>query len=257
MMKTNILIILSAMLILSAFTNKQLPQKVTIVAATNLKTAMDSIISVFKIQNPNSDVQIIYGASGKLFEQISNEAPFDIFFSADMEYPKKLKEKNLVLSDVKVYAIGQLAIWSKKIDPNKQQINSLLDANIHKISIGNPATAPYGEKAVESMKFYKIYDKVESKLVFGENINQAAQFITIGAADIGIVALSLALSPNMLKENGHYFVIPEKSHKPLEQGCLILKHAQGNMTATKFFDFVSSTKALDIFKYFGYSQKNK
>jgi molybdate transport system substrate-binding protein len=248
---------IAIVLILLAFTVAQSEQKINIVAAANLKVALDSIVSVFKVQNPNSNIEVTYGASGKLFEQISNSAPFDIFFSADMEYPNKLKQKKLTVSDVKLYAIGQLVIWSKKSDPNEKQMNSLLDAGINKIAIANPATAPYGEKAVESMKYYKVYDKIQSKLVYGENITQAAQFVTFGAADIGITALSLALSPAMKKEGGKYYIIPEKSHKPLEQGCVILKHAKENSTATKFYDFISSSTAIDILTYYGYTQKTK
>ncbi|AOW09046.1 molybdate ABC transporter substrate-binding protein [Flavobacterium gilvum] len=239
------------------FSSAKAQQKITIVAATNLKVALDSITTVFKIQYPNIDTQVTYGASGKLFEQISNGAPFDLFFSADMDYPNQLKEKKLTSSEIKMYAIGKLAIWSKKTDPNKRKINSLLDANIRKIAIGNPTTAPYGEKAIESLKFYKVYDKVKSKLVFGENITQAAQYATTGAADVGIIALSLVLTPNMQKEGGKYYIIPQKSHSVLEQGCVLLKHAQGNVSATKFYNFISSKKAIAILKYYGYDTKTK
>lgn len=255
-MKINKLLFLTVLiLVLPAFNSIRAQQKITVVAAANLKVALDSIITVFKIQNPNLDTQVIYGASGKLFEQISNAAPFDLFFSADMDYPNKLKDKNLTASKVKMYATGKLVIWSKKTNPNKKKIHYLLDADINKISIANPNTAPYGEKAVQSMKFYKIYNKIKNKLVFGENITQAAQFATSGAADIGIIALSLALSPNMQKEGGQYYIIPEKSHNPLEQGCVILKHAKGNLSATKFYNFISSKKAAAILKYYGYSTK--
>lgn len=243
------------LVMLSVFSVAEAQQKITIVAAANLKVALDSITTVFKVQNPNVDARVTYGASGKLFEQISNGAPFDLFFSADMEYPNELKKKKLTASQVKMYATGKLVLWSKKTDPNIKKMNTLLNTNIVKISIANPATAPYGEKAVESLKFYKIYDKVKNKLVFGENINQTAQFATTGAADIGIIALSLVLTPNMKKENGKYYIIPEKSHTPLEQGCVILKHAQGNTNATKFYNFISSKKAAAILKYYGYSTK--
>lgn len=232
-------------------------QKITIVAAANLKVALDSINTVFKIQNPAINSQVTYGASGKLFEQISNSAPFDLFFSADMDYPRKLEEKKLTASKIKMYATGKLVIWSKKTDPNKSKMNSLLNTDIRKIAIGNPATAPYGEKAVESLKFYKIYDKVKSKLVFGENITQATQFITTGNADIGITALSLVLTPNMKKERGKYYIIPQKSHTALDQGCVILKNAKGNASAVTFYNFISSKKAAAILKYYGYDTKTK
>lgn len=232
-------------------------QKVTIVAAANLKIALDSVNTVFKIQNPAINPQVTYGASGKLFEQISNSAPFDLFFSADMDYPLELEKKKLTASKVKMYAVGKLVIWSKKTDPNFKKMNSLLDPGVRKIAIGNPATAPYGEKAVESLKFYKIYDKVKNKLVFGENITQAAQFVTTGNADIGITALSLVLTPNMQKEGGKYYIIPQKSHTLLEQGCVVLKHGKDNPAALKFYNFISSKKAIAILKYYGYDTQTK
>lgn len=230
-------------------------EKTTIVVAANLKTAMDSIAKTYKQANPSDNIQISYGASGKFYEQISNGAPFDVFFSADMNFPTKLKENRFAISAVKLYAIGRIAIWSKKIDPTIQKMNSLLDPKVKKISIANPTTAPYGTKAVESMKRSKIYDKVKNNLVYGENIAQAAQFVAFGAADIGIIALSDVLSPAMKKERGKYYVIPQENHAPLEQGAIILKHAKGNATATKFYDYISSEKAKAILTYYGYSQK--
>lgn len=230
-------------------------EKTTIVVAANLKTAMDSIAKVYQQKNPADNIQILYGASGKFYEQIANGAPFDVFFSADMSFPTKLKESRFAISTVKLYAIGRLAIWSKKIDPNTQKMNSLLDPKVKKISIANPVTAPYGTKAVESMKRNKIYNSVKDNLVYGENIAQAAQFVAFGAADIGIIALSDVLSPAMKKERGKYYIIPQESHAPLEQGCVILKHGKGNTTALKFYDYISSDKAKAILKYYGYSQK--
>jgi molybdate transport system substrate-binding protein len=230
-------------------------EKTTIVVAANLKTAMDSIAKVYKQKNPADNIQITYGASGKFYEQIASGAPFDVFFSADMNYPIKLKESHFGISAVKLYAIGRIAIWSKKIDPTIQKMNSLLDPKVKKISIANPVTAPYGAKAVESMKRTKIYNNVKTNLVYGENIAQAAQFVAFGAADIGIIALSDVLSPAMKKERGKYYVIPQENHAPLEQGCVVLKHGKGNATALRFYDYISSDKAVAILKYYGYSQK--
>ncbi|KDN55084.1 molybdate ABC transporter substrate-binding protein [Flavobacterium seoulense] len=230
-------------------------EKTMIVVAANMKTAMDSIAKTYKQKYPADNIQISYGASGKFYEQIANGAPFDVFFSADMGFPTKLKETRFAISTVKLYAIGRLAIWSKKIDPNIQKMNSLLDPKVKKISIANPITAPYGAKALESLRRNKIYNSVKTNLVFGENIAQTAQFVAFGAADIGIIALSDALSPAMKKERGKYYVIPQENHAPLEQGCVILKHGKGNATALKFYDYISSDKAKAILKYYGYSQK--
>lgn len=232
-------------------------EKTSIVVAANLKPAMDSIISIYKSQNPTAELQVTYGVSGKFYEQIVNGAPFDLLFSADMNYPQKLRDNKLAISSVKLYAIGQIALWSKKIDPNKNQINTLIDASIKKISIANPSTAPYGIRAVESIKYYKVYDNVKPKLVYGENIAQAAQFAAFGAADVAIIALSECLSRNMKKEGGKYWIIPGESHKPIEQGCVILKHAKGNTTATKLFDFISSKTAKDILTHYGYTFPKK
>jgi len=134
-------------------------------------------------------------------------------------------------------------------------MNTLLSADIKKISIANPAHAPYGKRAKESLQYYKLYNKIQGKLVLGENISQTAQFITTGAADIGVVALSLALSPAIKNEGGKYYLIPEQSHTPLEQAYTLLKHAEGNSTAAKFYNFISSPAAIDVLKYYGFSQK--
>ena len=230
-------------------------QKVSIAAASDLKFALDSVISVYQKQHPSEKIQVTYGSSGKFFEQIQYDAPFDLYFSADVGYPKKLKAQGLTISEVKTYGIGRIVIWSKKIDPNVEKMNSLLNPKLNKIAIANPEHAPYGEKAKESLQYYKIYDEVKNKFVYGENISQTAQFVQLGAADIGIVALSLALSPTMQKAVGKYYVVPEKSHKPLEQGYVVLKHAKNNPNAVKFYNFIASPKAIAILTHFGFTQK--
>lgn len=257
-MKTNKLLFLTTLiLLLTTFNSVRAQQKIMVVAASDLKFALDSIIKVYQERNPNKKVQVTYGSSGKFFEQIQNGAPYDIFFSADKSYPQKLKEKGLTSSNVKIYGIGRIVIWSKKTDPNTTKINSLLLPQLNKIAIANPDHAPYGKKAVESMNYYKVYDKVKNKLVFGENIAQTTQFVQLGAADIGIIALSLALSPNMKKEKGKYYIIPDKSHEPLEQGYVILKNSANNSDAVKFYNFIATPTAVAILKHFGFTQKTK
>lgn len=250
-----IILILAASLGVMAFTLSHRDPGMTIAVAADLKFAMDSIVTSFKAQNPGSDIDVTYGSSGKFFEQISNGAPYDIFFSADIDYPMQLKNKGRTLGIVKTYGIGQIVLWSKKRDPNTEQMQTLLDAGISKIAVANPAHAPYGKRAEESLRYYKLYDQVKGKLVFGENISQTAQYVTTGAADIGIVALSMAVSPAMKKEGGKYYLIPEQSHSPLEQAYTLLKHSAGNSNAGKFYDFISSPTAVNILKYFGFAQK--
>src|SRR6478609_11073099 len=222
-MKQVRIIFVTIFVFFTTLSQAQKSDKILMAAASDLKFALDSIVMVFKKSNSGT-VEVTYGSSGKLFEQISNGAPFDIFFSADINYPKQLKEKGLTASEVYPYGVGRIVIWSKKIDPDKEGMKSLSSPLIRKIAIANPAHAPYGKRAEEALMYYKMLDAVKSKLVYGENISQTAQFITTGAADIGIVALSLAVSPNMKKEGGKYYLIPETSHNRLEQGAVITRH---------------------------------
>jgi len=216
-----------------------------------LKFALDSVISVFNQRNSGT-VEVTYGSSGKLFEQISNGAPFDIFFSADIEYPNKLKEKGLTASDIYIYGVGRIVVWSKKNDVEKEGMNALLAPAIKKVAIANPLHAPYGRRAEEALKFYKMHEAVKDKLVLGENISQTAQFVTTGAADIGIVAYSLALSPTMKKENGKFYLIPENAHQRLEQAVVITKQGKANDFARTFLSFVKSNDAKQVLAYFGF-----
>lgn len=230
--------------------------KILIAAASDLKFALDSIVYTFKSEHPDGQADVTYGSSGKLTEQIINGAPFDIFFSADISYPEKLQEKKLTISQVNLYGIGRLVVWSKKIDPTVNGIQSLLDSRVNKIAIANPAHAPYGKRAEEALKYYNM-ENVRNKIVLGENISQTAQFITSGAADIGIIAMSLALSPAMKKENGKYYILPQNSHKPLQQGFVILKNAENNKLAAAFAQFMTTSKAKQILSHFGFVTENQ
>jgi molybdate transport system substrate-binding protein len=146
-----------------------------------------------------------------------------------------------------------MVIWSKRIDPRKTGMKSLLDPGAKKVAIANPLHAPYGKRAVESLEHYKMTEELKSKLVYGENISQTAQFVSTGAADIGIIALSIALSPNMKRENGKYFLIPEDSHQPLIQGAVITLHGRENKLAAAFFEFIKSDEAAKILSHYGFS----
>jgi len=231
----------------------QKADRILIGAASDLKFALDSVVSAFK-NIDSRPVTVTYGSSGKLFEQISNSAPFDLYFSADISYPDLLKEKGLAASDVYPYGIGRIVLWSKKLDPTKDGMRSLLSPSVRKVAIANPNHAPYGQRAREAMAYYQVYGAVEGKLVLGENISQTAQFVTTGAADIGVVALSLAMSPTMKKQGGTYYLIPDSSHAPLLQGAIITRRAMGNDLAKSFFDFVKSEEAKAILAYFGFTK---
>lgn len=250
LIQVNLIILL---LFFSNLAPAQEQEKILIAAASDLKFALDSIVTGFKKVN-NGKIDVTYGSSGKLFEQISGGAPFDIFFSADINYPRLLEEKGMTISPIYTYGIGRIVIWSKKTDPRQAGMNVLVSPSIKKIAIANPAHAPYGKRAQESLEYYKMWEKVKGKLVYGENISQTAQFVTTGAADIGIIALSLALSPNMNKESGSYFIIPANSHQPLQQGVVLTKKAKEKSKAKTFMEYIQSANANAIFKHFGFTK---
>ena len=228
--------------------------KILIAAASDLKFALDSVIAIFRNDYPENIIDVTYGSSGKLFEQIHHDAPFDLFFSADIEYPRLLKSKGLCNSDVKIYGRGRLVIWSSRVDPNEQGINTLSLKSIKKIAIANPRHAPYGKRAVEILEHYGLSDSIGYKIVYGENISQAAQFVTTGAADAGIIALSLAVSP-MMQNAGKYYLIPESAHTPLDQGFVILNRADKNDLAATFGKFILEEQATSILRYYGFEKK--
>jgi molybdate transport system substrate-binding protein len=251
-MKRSVFLVL--IIVLSGIhSHAQDPNKIRIAAASDLKFALDSIITIFKKDNPGR-VDVTYGSSGKLFEQIANGAPFDIFFSADINYPKQLRAKGLTAYEVYPYGVGRIVLWSKKIDPQMEGMKSLTSPSIKKVAIANPVHAPYGKRAEEALAYYNVAESVKGKLVYGENISQAAQFVTTGAADAGIIALSLALSPNMQKQGGKYFLIPENSHQPLEQGAVITRHGDGNNLASIFMGFFSREVSTGILTHFGFKK---
>jgi molybdate transport system substrate-binding protein len=232
------------------------PQRteVVVAAAADLKFAMDSLVATFSKNNPDITIKVVYGSSGNFFQQIGNGAPFDLFFSADIDYPRQLTAKHLTLSDAYLYGTGQLVLWSKSIDPAVDQMNTLLNSTIKKIAIANPAHAPYGRRAEEAIRHYDLYDQIKDKLVLGENIAQTAQYAQSGAADIGIIALSLALSPAMQQSGGKYWLIPADSHQPLEQSFVLLPHAKDNKGAYQFMNFITTPEARAVLKSFGFSQ---
>jgi molybdate transport system substrate-binding protein len=226
--------------------------KVLIAAAADLRYAMDSLVTAYKQQHPGTGLEVVYGSSGNFYEQISNGAPFDLFFSADMDYVEHLKTAGKVLGGIIPYGRGKLVLWSLHLDPSAKGIQTLTQPGIQKIAIANPAHAPYGKRAVEVLKHYGLYDQLKDKLVMGENISQTAQFASTGAADLGLIAFSLALSPALQKTGGKYWLIPEDSHSPLDQGYALLSHSVGNEEATVFSSYIQSTGAKAVLAHFGF-----
>jgi len=226
-------------------------QKVNIAAAANLRYVLEEIKTVYVKQNPKAKVNLTFGASGMLVQQIINGASFDLFMAADNEFPLKLKEKGLTSGAMSTYAIGKLAMFSTTLDIDKMGLNALKDPSVKKIAIANPETAPYGERSIELLKSQKLYEPLKSKIVLGENISQAAQFAFTGNAEIGFIALSLALAPEMAGK-GSYYLVPQHLYKPIEQACILIKTPVLNTEAAKFKKFVLSPATKAIWEKWGY-----
>ena len=228
-------------------------QKISVFAASDLKFALDEIKQSYLEINKNAQIDLIYGSSGKGMSQIENSAPFDLYFSANEDYVINLYNKNLLLTKPKLYGIGRLVIWSKDKNFDKTKgFDNLKENWITKIAIANPNHAPYGEKAKQALEKVDIYKSIENKLVYGENISATANMINIQAAQIGIIALSLALSPAIQDETNNYYLIEQNLHKPLFQAYALTKNAVNNQEAKDFYDFIEKENSLKILKKYGF-----
>ena len=226
-------------------------EKITIAAAADLKFALDEIVVLFSRAHPADKVETIYGSSGKFQTQIRQGAPFDLYFSADIAYPRALKDEGFAASEVQPYAVGRIVLWSSSRDAARMTLADLADSSIKKIAIANPKHAPYGKRAEEALRAAGMWEKVEARLVYGENVAQAAQFVQTGNAHAGIVALSLALSPELAKQ-GSYALIPDKLHQPLEQGFIVPRRAAGNPLAQAFARFMADREARAVMARYGF-----
>ena len=233
-------------------------RELTIAAASDLNFAFKELVAEFE-KTTGVHAKLSLGSSGNFFSQIQNGAPFDLYFSADIGYPKKLEEAGLAVpGSLYRYAVGRIVVWAPNRSPlavEKLGIEVLLDPSIRKIAIANPKHAPYGRAAVAAMRHFNVYDRVKDKLVLGENISQTAQFVESGASDIGIIALSLALAPAM-KDAGRYWEIPADAHLPLEQGAVILKISKDQEAAKMFLEFVKGPQGQKIMRHYGFTLPN-
>ena len=225
-----------------------------IAAASDLTFAFKDVAAKFEKQT-GSKLKLTYGSSGNFFSQIQNGAPFDLFFSADVGYPQKLEGAGLTEpGTIYEYASGKLVMWvpsASKLDLSRG-LATLLDPGIRKIAIANPQHAPYGAAAVAAMRHAAVYDKVKGKLVLGENISQTAQFVQSGNADVGLLALSLALAPAM-KDAGRYVEIPASDYPPLIQAAVILKSSHDKELAKQFLKFLKEPGTLALMERYGFT----
>ena len=231
-----------------------LAQDITIAAAADLQFAFQDVAARFQ-KETGHNVKLTFGSSGNFFAQIQNGAPFDIFFSADVDYPKKLEAAGLTEpGTLYQYATGKIVIWApreSKLDLSRG-LQVLLDPGVTKIAIANPQHAPYGRAAVAALRHEGIYDQVAPKFVMGENISQAASFVASGSADVGIIALSLALGPSMT-EKGKYTEVPADAYPPIEQAAIVLKASAQKETARQFLAFLKTPGILELMKKYGFA----
>jgi len=243
-------LVLALLLCASAFA-----QEITVAAAADLTAALPEIAAKYKSQT-GQEVKLTFGASGNLTAQIRNGAPFDIFFSADEDYPNQLIEAGLAeRKTLYRYAVGRLVLWvpnDSPLDLSKLGMQALLDPSVKKISIANPQHAPYGRAAEGALRHFGIYDQVSSRLVLGENVSQAAQFVESGNAQAGLIALSHALAPAM-KTKGRYWTVPLDTYPTLNQAAVVLSQSKQQDAARKFLMFIRSREVSSLLESYGFS----
>jgi molybdate transport system substrate-binding protein len=230
------------------------PREISVAAAADLSIAIAEIAYDFE-KTSGVVVKLSFGASGALTQQIENGAPFDAFFSADMGYPKQLiAEGKGDGTTLYRYAVGELVLWtqaSSPLDLERKGMDVLLEPAVKKIAIANPQHAPYGRAAVAALKHYGLYERVSDRLVLGENVAQAAQFVESGNAQVGFVALAHALAPAM-KGKGKYWKIPGEAYPALDQGAVVISHSSHTQDAKAFLEYMKSAEALAVLRHYGF-----
>ncbi|HSK30640.1 MAG TPA: molybdate ABC transporter substrate-binding protein [Candidatus Limnocylindria bacterium] len=231
--------------------------EILVAAAADLNFAVKEIVAEFEKKSPHR-VKLTLGSSGNFHSQIKNGAPFDVYFSADIQYPAELEKAGLTEpGTLFTYAIGRIVVWvpaKSPINVEKLQTKAFFHPSVRKVAIANPSHAPYGRAAVSALQHYGIYENLKDKFVLGENISQTAQFIDTGAADIGVIALAIALAPSV-QARGKHWEIPLEAFPRMTQGAAILKAARdkGNLVAAReFYNWIKSPSSQAILKRYGF-----
>jgi molybdate transport system substrate-binding protein len=228
----------------------------TVAAASDLRAALPEILEGFE-RDAKTTVTVSFGSSGNFFAQIQNGAPYDVFLSADIDYPRQLvASKHADASSLYRYATGRIVLWTRKdsgIDVERG-LPVVKDSAVKRIAIANPKFAPYGRAAEAALRRENLYDSVRAKLVVGDNISQTAQLADSGNADIGIIALSLALGP-ALRASGRFFEIPESAHPPIEQAAVIVASSKNKELAGELLAYLKRPQIARRLHEFGFSTK--
>jgi molybdate transport system substrate-binding protein len=233
--------------------------EINVAAAADLSSALQEIAANYE-KRTGMSVKISYGASGALTQQIQNGAPFDVFFSADMDYPRQLIASSQAESATLYrYAVGRLVLWvpaDSPLDLEHKGIDVLLDPSVKKIAIANPQHAPYGRAAAAALKHYGMYEKVSERLVLGENISQAAQFAESGNAQVGFVALAHAAAPSM-RGKGKYWIVPVEAYPPLDQGVVVISRSPHKEDTAAFIAYVKTAEVAAVLLRYGFTVPEK
>ncbi len=228
-------------------------ESVSIAAAANFVHALDALNAEFKKSAPDATATSATGASGSLVAQIKNGAPFDLFLSADLDYPRALVAAGLAdEKSLATFATGRLVLWTTRPSLELKSVTAVVrDPTVKKIAVANLDTAPYGRAARQALEQLGVWSDAQPKLVVGENISQTAQFVATGNADIGFVALSLVLAPN-LPERGRWLVVPADLHAPLAHGAVLTVRGATNPAARRYLEFLRGAAARKVLEGFGY-----
>jgi molybdate transport system substrate-binding protein len=226
----------------------------TVAAAANLGPVLREIVPRFEKSN-GTHLALVFGSSGNLTTQIEHGAPYDVFLSADVDYPRRLEGEGLtVAGSLAVYAVGKLVLWAPKnssIDLARRGQQALVLPAVHKIAIANPQHAPYGKAAMAFLRNSGLYDQLAGKLVLGEDVAQTAQFVSSGNADVGIIPLALAIAPAM-REQGDYVEIAGHAYPPIQQAAVVLKSSKTPALAAKFLAYIRSPEVASVLARYGY-----
>jgi molybdate transport system substrate-binding protein len=233
-------------------------EKVSIAAAANLVYVLDALQAEFRRVAPDVKVTTTSSASGTLFAQIKNGAPFDVFLSADVDYPKRAVRENLAVEEtLRTFATGRLVLWTTRPNVPVEDITKAVgSADVKKIALPQPRTAPYGQAAKAALEKLDLWSTAEPKIVTGESVTQTAQFVETGSADLGFVALSLVLSPR-LKNKGRWIEVPPALHSDiaLDHAAVLTQRGGKNPAARAFLAFLATEPAKQILRDFGYAVK--
>ncbi len=244
---------IAVLLVVLLLANCGWAEEILVAAAADLNQVLPVIAERFERESGNR-VKLSFGSSGNFFAQIQNGAPFDVFFSADIDFPKRLEAAGVTEpGSLYEYAVGKIVLWV----PNGSGVDIgrgmpvLLDPQVRKIAIANPVHAPYGKAAMAALQHDDLYERVKDKLVLGENISQTFELVHTGNADVGIVALSLAMAPKA-KDAGRFFVIPTTSYPAIRQGAVIIKASQHKDTAKSFLEFLKRPEIVALFEQYDF-----